>query len=377
MTNAPAVLLAGHPRAPLLAAIGGCAAAAGYRTAAVGGFVRDLLLGIISQDIDIAVEGDAIACARLLADRLGGAVAKTSRFGTALLMVDNTRIDLATARTESYSRPGALPEVSPGTLADDLWRRDFTVNAIALEIGPGRRGRLLDPTGGREDLAAKIIRILHPGSFRDDPTRMLRAVRLAHRLKFTLDAVTAERLREAVAGRWWQTVGPHRLGRELRLLFSENDLPGLCRSLDAWNLFRPLFAAIPTAAILTALGRVNGAAAMFENGGLAFDRPAVAALVIGGRAGDLLDSGNLAQPWASRLPALRSLLAAPAENHRLAAALRDIPPAVLAYLWIMCQNEEERLRLKPALDSVRHTRPNRGGPANPERTAASPYKEDK
>jgi tRNA nucleotidyltransferase/poly(A) polymerase len=364
MTNNPAALLAGHPRAPLLAAIGAHAADAGYRAAVVGGFVRDLLLGIISHDIDIVIEGDAIACARILAGRLGGTVARTSRFGTALLMVGDTRIDLATARTEGYPRPGALPEISPGTLADDLWRRDFTVNAIALEIGPGHRGQLLDPTRGREDLAAKLIRILHPDSFRDDPTRMFRAVRLAHRLKFALDAATAEYLREAVAGRWWQTIGLHRLGRELRLIFAENDLPGLCRSLDEWNMFRPLFAASPTAAVLTALGRIDEAAAMVENGGLALDRPSVAALVIGGRAGDLLDPGNIVPPWISRLPSLRRLLGAPAEDHRLAAALGDIPAAVLAYLWIMCKNEEERMRLKPAFDSLSRPRPVDGGGTN-------------
>jgi tRNA nucleotidyltransferase (CCA-adding enzyme) len=338
MTNNPAALLAGHPRAPLLAAIGAHAADAGYRAAVVGGFVRDLLLGIISHDIDIVIEGDAIRLCPY--SRRPPRRHRSQNLTLRHRAVDGGRHPHRPGDSQNrrLSPPGALPEISPGTLADDLWRRDFTVNAIALEIGPGHRGQLLDPTRGREDLAAKLIRILHPDSFRDDPTRMFRAVRLAHRLKFALDAATAEYLREAVAGRWWQTIGLHRLGRELRLIFAENDLPGLCRSLDEWNMFRPLFAASPTAAVLTALGRIDEAAAMVENGGLALDRPSVAALVIGGRAGDLLDPGNIVPPWISRLPSLRRLLGAPAKITVSPPRLRD-SGGVLAISG-MCKNEE-------------------------------------
>lgn len=361
MNNDPASLLAAHPHAPLLAAVGGHAAEAGFRVAAVGGFVRDLLLGIISQDIDIVVEGDAIACARLLAGRLGGAVTKTSRFGTAVLMAGDIRIDLAMARTERYPRPGALPEVSPGTLADDLWRRDFTVNAVALGIGPGCFGRLIDDIGGRKDLQAGIIRILHPGSFSDDPTRMLRAVRLAHRLHFSLATSTADRLREAVRGRYWLTVGSHRLGREIRLLFRENDWPGLCRSLDHWGMFRPLFATVLTAAKLSALARIDEAADWLGRCGLACERTTVAAIIIGGRAAFWLQCESDCGP-PGRLSAIRRLLAAPAGDIRLRGLLEDIHPAVLAYLWIMCQNEEERSRLQTSLDGISRRLPRgRGG----------------
>ncbi|MDR7865334.1 MAG: hypothetical protein RIN56_00875 [Sporomusaceae bacterium] len=363
MNNDPASLLAGHPQAQLLADIGRHAAAAGFPVAAVGGFVRDLLLGIISQDIDIVVEGDAIACARLLAGRLGGAVTKTSRFGTAVLMAGDTRIDLAMARTERYPHPGALPEVSPGKLADDLWRRDFTVNAIALGIGPDCFGVLIDDVGGREDLREGFIRILHPASFSDDPTRMLRAVRLAHRLRFSLAAATAECLREAVRGRYWLTVGSHRLGREIRLLFRENDWPGLCRSLDNWGLFSPLFATGLTAAKLTALESIDVAAGCLGRCGLAFERTAVAALIIGGRAGYWLQSeSECALP--GRLSAIRKLLAAPGADACLHGELADIPPAMLAYLWIICQNEEERLRLQTALAGM-HLPRERGGNSRP------------
>lgn len=372
MNNNPASLLARHPQAQLLADIGRHAAQAGFPVAAVGGFVRDLLLGIISQDIDIAVEGDAIACARLLAGRLGGAVAKTSRFGTAVLMAGDTRIDLAMARTERYPRPGALPEVSPGTLADDLWRRDFTVNAIALGIGPDCFGRLIDDVGGREDLREGVIRILHPGSFSDDPTRMLRAVRLAHRLRFSLAAATADRLREAVRGRYWLTVGSHRLGREIRLLFRENDWPGICRSLDDRGMFRPLFATVLTAAKLSALARIDDAAACLGRCGFSFERTAVAALIIGGRAGYWLQCESDCLP-PGRLSAIRRLLAAPGADARLRDSLGDIPAAVLAYLWIICQNEEERLRMQTSLAEAACPG---SGAAILDQDAAKPYKED-
>ncbi len=353
MHDDSAGLLARHPRAPLLAAVGSRAAAAGYRTAAVGGFVRDLLLGIISRDIDIVVEGDAIACARHLAASLGGAVTKTSRFGTAVLMVGDAHIDLATARTERYRHPGALPDTYPGKLADDLWRRDFTINAIAMEITPGNAGRLIDPTGGRADLAARTISVLHPASFRDDPTRMLRAVRLANRLDFALAAPTAELLRAAVRERCWLTVGSYRLGQEIRLLFREADIAGLCRRLDAWRLFRPLFRRRPDDAVLAALARIAAAGEQLASYGIAHDFAATAALVIGGRAAKWLDPGNTLCGWPARLLALRAALAAPSPD----GLPDDLPAAVLAYLWIMCQNEEERTRLQTLLADHAGARP--------------------
>ncbi len=375
MNDDCAPLLAGHHHRPLLAAIGGHAAAAGFRTAAVGGVVRDLLLGILSRDIDIAVAGDAIACARHLAGALGGTVAKTSRFGTAVLMLGDTRVDLAMARTESYPKPGALPDVAPGTLADDLARRDFTVNAMALEISPACFGRLLDPLGGRADLAARLIRVLHPASFRDDPTRMLRAVRLAHRLGFAFAAPTAELLGEAVRGRYWLTVGSRRLGQEIRLSLQEDDLPGLCRRLDACGLFRSLFAAGPDDALLAALARIAAAGEWLGRFGLVPDPVATAALLIGGRAEGWLCPQDGARGWPARLPALRRLLASPGRAG-LEVAPGDIPPAVLAYLWIMCQNEKEQQKLETLLEETTKRAGCRQGRANPEPAPAAPDKED-
>ncbi len=372
MSDESCLLPADHPQAPLLADIGGHAAVAGFRTAVVGGFVRDLLLGILSRDIDIVVAGDAVACAHILARRLGGVVAKTSRFGTAVLMLGNLRIDLAMARTEYYPRPGALPEVSPGMLTDDLWRRDFTVNAMAMDITPDAFGRLLDPTGGRADLAARLIRVLHSASFRDDATRMLRAVRLAHRLGFALAAPTGELLRQAVRERCWLTVGTYRLRQEIHLLFLEDDLPGLCRCLDACGLFRPLFGAAPAPEMLDALARIGAAGEWLGRNGLTPDPAATAILIIGGRAEKWLAPGDALHGWAAVLPTLRRQMASPSVAGCAGSGPRDIPPAALAYLWIMCQNEEEHLRLQ----SLTETQVNRAGRRYGAKRPAATNKED-
>ena len=126
------------------------------------------------KDLDLVVEGDAARLALRVAKEMGGEVPVLSQFGTAMVKLRDLRLDLATARLESYERPGALPKVSPGTIRDDLERRDFSVNAMAIELSPPRLGHLLDPRNGRDDLARGLIRVLHPRSFTDDPTRILR-----------------------------------------------------------------------------------------------------------------------------------------------------------------------------------------------------------
>jgi tRNA nucleotidyltransferase (CCA-adding enzyme) len=162
----------------------------------VGGTVRDILLGRPGFDVDIAVEGDAIAFAR----GLGGEVTEHGRFGTAVVRFDDGRHwDVVTARRETYPAPAALPEVEAGTIEDDLARRDFTVNAMAASLGDDF-GRIVDPHGGRADLDAGVIRILHPASFVDDPTRIFRAIRYESRLDFRMDPETERLAREGMAG---------------------------------------------------------------------------------------------------------------------------------------------------------------------------------
>jgi tRNA nucleotidyltransferase (CCA-adding enzyme) len=182
--------------------------------------VRDLLLGRATNDADLVVAGDAAALARELGDRLGAKPRRHARFGTATLeLPDGVRLDLARPRRETYAHPGALPEVSfPATLEQDLARRDFAIHAMALPLSAAG---LVDPLGGRADLAARRIRVLHDRSFLDDPTRAYRAVRYAARLGFGLERGTARLLREAIAAGAVDAVSGDRLRRELVLILAE------------------------------------------------------------------------------------------------------------------------------------------------------------
>src|SRR5437763_10234033 len=177
----------------------------------VGGAVRDLLLGRGTVDLDVAIEGDARAVARELAGRLGGEAKEHDRFGTATVRAGDLTVDLATTRRETYAEPGALPEVEPARLGEDLARRDFTINAMAASLGAAALGELVDPHGGREDLEAGVIRVLHPGSFTDDPTRLLRAVRYEARFGFRMDPETERFARAAIAAGTPSTVSGARI----------------------------------------------------------------------------------------------------------------------------------------------------------------------
>jgi tRNA nucleotidyltransferase (CCA-adding enzyme) len=154
----------------------------------VGGTVRDILLSEENFDVDIAIEGDAIVFARELASVLGGRATPHEKFGTAIVLYgDGERIDVVTTRTEFYDAPGALPTVERAGLREDLFRRDFTINAMAVSLKPADFGRLVDPFGGRADLAKQVLRVLHNLSFIDDPTRIFRGIRYEARYAFRLD----------------------------------------------------------------------------------------------------------------------------------------------------------------------------------------------
>jgi tRNA nucleotidyltransferase (CCA-adding enzyme) len=196
----------------------------------VGGGVRDLLLGVEPSELDLVVEGDAISLAR----ELGGHVLAYDRFGTCKVRLDGYTFDIATARSETYERPGALPQVAPAPLAEDLKRRDFTVNAIAMALGGEREGTLQTLPEALEDLKARALRVLHDRSFIDDPTRLLRLARYAGRLNFTVEPHTRELARTALRTGALQTVSGPRLGAELRLLAREH------AALEAFAALREL-----------------------------------------------------------------------------------------------------------------------------------------
>lgn len=204
------------------------AARTGMQAYLVGGCVRDMLLGASNLDVDVVVEGDGIAFAQAslaLASAkgapLGAArIVRHSRFGTATVIFENgLKIDVASSRRETYPQPGALPKVTPGSLEDDLQRRDFTINAMAIKLG--EEGDLVDLFGGIQDLRRGRIRVLHAKSFVDDPTRMLRAIRFEQRYGFAIEPVTLGYLREAALSGMLLKVGPHRLRDEFVLMLKE------------------------------------------------------------------------------------------------------------------------------------------------------------
>lgn len=208
----------------------------------VGGTVRDLLIGAGSKDIDLVVEGDqAERLAGRLQQNLGGTLAAHVDFGTSTLALeDGPTIDIATAREEVYAHPGALPEVSPSSLRQDLARRDFTVNAIALRLQPEPQ-ELIDPYGGRRDLVRKQLRILHPLSFVEDPTRLLRGARLAGRLAFDFAADTANKARAALEEGVTERVSRSRLRAELELTLSEQRVAPAIELLESLGALRQMF----------------------------------------------------------------------------------------------------------------------------------------
>jgi tRNA nucleotidyltransferase (CCA-adding enzyme) len=193
----------------------------------VGGAVRDLLLGCGRADIDLVVEGDSAD----LAARLGAEVVSHERFATAKVELDGHEIDIAAARSEAYAHPGALPVVEPAAdIEADLSRRDFTINAMAIPLGD--EPRLIDPYGGRADLEAGSIRVLHLGSFQDDPTRALRAARYASRFGFELEPETAALIRATDLS----TVSADRRDAELLRLAGEDEAPRGFALLGEWGL---------------------------------------------------------------------------------------------------------------------------------------------
>ena len=191
----------------------------------VGGSVRDILLGEPNFDVDVVVEGDAIGLANELAEELDGRVRAHRTFGTAVVLYgDDGRVDVVTARSESYHAPAVLPTVEPGTIDEDLHRRDFTINAMAVSLKGEAVGELVDPFGGRTDLRAGSIRILHDRSFIDDPTRILRAIRYEDRYGFRMDEDTARLARDCIATGHVGDLSGARLRDELIALLEEGDV---------------------------------------------------------------------------------------------------------------------------------------------------------
>ncbi len=211
----------------------------GFKVYLVGGMVRDLLLHSENIDLDLVVEGDGIEFAERFAALHSAQIATHKQFGTARLMFEGQfKMDVATARTESYHAPAALPQVLGGILRQDLYRRDFTINTLAIDLSPSRFGSLIDYFGGWDDLHQGIIRVLHSLSFVDDPTRALRAVRFATRFNFTISKDTERLIRSAVESRVLDKLSGKRLWSELKhILEEEHPIPAI-RLLHEYRLLQ-------------------------------------------------------------------------------------------------------------------------------------------
>lgn len=310
--------------------------AAGVRTPVwlVGGAVRDALLGRATRDLDLVVEGNPQPLAEALAAATSGKLTAHERFGTFVIEAGEYHFDLATARRERYLQPGALPVVEPATLAEDLRRRDFTFNALALRLDDEGE-TLYDPLGGRADLKARLLRGLHAQTFVDDPTRLLRAARYTARFTCVLEAKTEQWLREAVAAGALHTVTGPRLWLELERLLGEATAPSALALLREWGGFAALGLQPGTAGEWAELYRTPPLPVSPA------DR-AVAALAL--LALDPVALGaHYALPAAQRQALVQAaeasaqpppcVFAAAPKSSTLYEALHELPPAALLAIW--------------------------------------------
>jgi tRNA nucleotidyltransferase (CCA-adding enzyme) len=324
----------------------------------VGGAVRDLLRGAKAVDLDIAVEGDARSVARALADRLDGQALEHERFATATVRADELVFDLATTRTESYPEPGALPVVSAAALSEDLRRRDFTVNAMAVALGGDDLGHLYDPCGGLGDLEAGTIRILHASSFLDDPTRLLRAVRYETRLGFRMDEDSESAARAAIAEEAMSTVSGARVRDELMDLLAEPDvLVGIerMRELGLDRALHPALEPDPELVASASLGAaaIGGDRALAALAALCASAPEELDLWLAGLQLDARDRDAVSRAArvAKRLAgALRERDHTPSE---LRALLDGEPPEALALALALRAPSDPVLRWVTDLSRVR------------------------
>ena len=221
-------------RLDMLREIGQVADELGYPAYVVGGFVRDLFLYRSNEDIDIVIEGDGIAFAKRFASMCGARIHSHAKFGTAVIIFpDGYKIDVASARLEYYKFPAALPIVEMSSIKLDLFRRDFTMNTLAIQLNPDKFSTLVDFFSAQKDIKEKVIRVIHNLSFVEDPTRVFRAIRFEQRFGFSIGKLTAGLIENAVKMDFFKRLGGRRIFSELRLILEEdNPTPALVRLQD-------------------------------------------------------------------------------------------------------------------------------------------------
>ena len=213
----------------------------GFNAYLVGGSVRDLLRGEENLDIDIVIEGDGISFAKAFGKKLNAKVRSHQRFGTAQVITDNLKLDVATARTEYYESPGVLPKVETSSIKKDLYRRDFTINTLAIKLNPRDFGLLTDFFGGQRDLREKAIRVLHNISFVEDPTRAFRAVRFSERFGFKISKHTENLIKSAIEMNLFDRLSGSRLYEELLLSFNETEPVRTLKKLSDFGLLKVIY----------------------------------------------------------------------------------------------------------------------------------------
>jgi len=328
----------------------------------VGGAVRDLLVGQDFVDLDLTVEGDAVAAAHELAAHLGGEAVTHERFGTATVRAGGVVVDLATSRRETYERPGALPEVESAPLVEDLARRDFSVNAMAIALSEPGRGELRDPHGGFGDLAVARIRVLHDRSFIDDPTRLLRALRYEGRLGFGLERDTEALARQAAAAGALSTVSGPRIREELMELLGEHAALvaiGRMRDLGVAAALHPALRADPelVAAALLGAGETGAQPALTALAALSSADPGAVEPFVAGLGLPARDR-DVVMRAARQAPTLPAALGAEPPPSGLHALLAGEPPEALALALALGAPAEPVLRF---LTDLRGTRLEIGG----------------
>jgi tRNA nucleotidyltransferase (CCA-adding enzyme) len=214
----------------------------GFKAYLVGGSVRDLLRGEENLDTDIVIEGDGIVFARSIGERLNARIRVHQKFGTARISVGTLKLDVATARTEYYESPAALPKVEISSIKKDLYRRDFTINTLAIKLNPSDFGLLIDFFGGQRDLREKAIRVLHNVSFVEDPTRAFRAVRFSERFGFKIGRHTENLIKSTIEMNLFDKLSGPRLYEELHLSFKETDPIRTLQKLSDFGLLKVIHA---------------------------------------------------------------------------------------------------------------------------------------
>jgi len=221
---------------------GKLASGRGQKLYLVGGLVRDLLLKKPNFDLDLVVEGDAVALAQELAEIKKAKTTTHPHFMTAKLTWGDFTVDFTTARSETYAKPGALPTIKPSSIEDDLFRRDFTINAMAIYLNTSRYGELIDHCGGQSDIGHKLVRVIHEKSFIDDATRIWRGLRYEQRLDFQLEETTLKLLKRDTP--MLDTISGDRIRYELECIFGEAEPEKVLRRADELGVLKKLHPAL-------------------------------------------------------------------------------------------------------------------------------------